>query len=49
MRNVAGKGAFTRYFEKGLTADTVGGYLASVEGLYELLKVGALPSPVIRS
>jgi len=37
MRDVVGRGAFTRYFEKGLTADTVDGYLASVEGLRELL------------
>jgi len=39
MHDVAGKGAFSRYFEKGLTADTIGGYLASVQGLHELLKV----------
>ena len=38
MRGVAGKGAFSRHFKKGLTADAVGGYLAAVEGLRELLK-----------
>ena len=42
MRDVARKGPVTRYFAKGLTADTVGGYLASVNGLHELLKVSAL-------
>ena len=47
MLNVAGKGPFTRRFKKGLTADTVGGYIASVEELHELLKVSAegLPWP----
>jgi len=39
MRDVAGKGVFSRQFKNGLTADTVGGYLAAVEGLRELLKV----------
>jgi len=39
MRDVASKGPVTRYFAKGLTADTVGGYLASMQGLQELLKV----------
>jgi len=38
MRDVAGKGAFSRHFKKGLTADVVGGYLAAVEGLREILK-----------
>jgi len=48
MRDVARKGPVTRYFEKGLTTDTVGGYLASVNGLHELLKVSLLISPIIR-
>jgi len=39
MHDVASKGPVTRYFAKGLTSDTVGGYLASVQGLCELLKV----------
>jgi len=39
MRDVAGKGAFSRHFKKGSTADPVGSYLAAVEGLRELLKV----------
>ena len=39
MRDVAGKGPITRHFKQGLTADTIGGYLASIEGLHELLKV----------
>jgi len=47
MRDVAGKGPFTRHFKKGLTADTIGGYLASVEGLHELLKVStSLPAAI---
>ena len=41
MRDVAGKGPITRHFKKGLTTDTIGGYLASVEGLHQLLKVSA--------
>jgi len=42
MQDVAGKGAFSRHFKKGLTADAVGGYLAAVEGLRELLKAHIL-------
>ena len=38
MRDVAGRGAFSRHFKNGLTGETVGGYLAAVEGLCELLK-----------
>jgi len=41
MREVTEKGPLTRYFAKGLTVDTVDGYLASVIGLHELLKVSA--------
>jgi len=39
MRDIAGKGALTRYFKKGLTVDTVGGYLTAVKGLHSFLKV----------
>jgi len=39
MREVARQGQINRHFKKGLTADTVGGYLSSLEGLHELLKV----------
>ena len=42
MFDASSKGAVTRYFGKGLTADTTSGYLASVEALRELLKVHAL-------
>jgi len=38
MQEVAGKGLLSRNFRKGLTADTVGGYLAAVDGLRVLLK-----------
>ena len=40
--DLAGRGALSRQFEKGLAADAIGGYLASVQGLHELLE--ALPS-----
>ena len=46
MRDVAGQGPFTRHFQKGVTADTIGGYLASINGLRELLKVRMLCRPV---
>lgn len=39
MVDTTSKGPFTRYFQKGLTVDTVNGYLDAVEGLCELLKV----------
>ena len=39
MRSASEMGAFTRYLKKRLTVDTVGGYLAAVEGLHALLKV----------
>ena len=47
MHDIASKGPVTRYFAKGLTSDTVGGYQASIQGLHELLKVGASLSLVI--
>jgi len=42
MRDVAGRGLLTRNFKKGLTVDTVGGYLAAVAGLRVLLKAHRL-------
>jgi len=48
MRDVASKGPVTRYFAKGLTADTVGAYLSSVQGLNVLLKVGKSHSLAIQ-
>jgi len=48
MRDVASKGPVRRYFAKGLTADTVGGYLGSVNGLHELLKVIASLSSFVQ-
>ena len=39
MFNVSNKGAATRYIGKSVTADMIGGYLATVEGLYKFLKV----------
>ena len=38
MLDSTNKGAVTRHFKKGVTADTAGGYLATMEGLRELLK-----------
>jgi len=42
MLDTSTKGAVPRYFGKGMTADMLGGYLACVEGLRELLKVCTL-------
>jgi len=42
MFDASDKGAITRYIGKGATADTTGGYLASVQALLELLKAGTL-------
>jgi len=39
MFGASNKGAITRYIGKGMTTDAIGGYLASVESLRELLKV----------
>ena len=40
MLDASNKGAITRFIGKGATADTTGGYLASVQALLDLLKVG---------
>jgi len=39
MRDVARKSLIGRQLQKSTSAETVGGYLAAVEGLRELLKV----------
>ena len=41
MNKAAAEGAFTRFLQKGSTADAAAGYLSMVKGLQGLLKVNA--------